>query len=101
MICWNSEKAARALAETAEAAFQEAQSGCPVRTGKLKSSLARGIFENTAVISANTDYAVFVEFGTGKAAPQPFLQEALAAAAKRVPEIYLREIFDAERSGNG
>lgn len=83
----------RALERTADLALERARENCPVRTGTLKNSLRREIGQGEAVISANTDYAVFVELGTGKTAPQPFLQNALFEAAARVPEIYLEEIF--------
>lgn len=93
MITWDGEKAARALGRTARAALAAAEEGCPVRTGRLKSSLSGTVGEDRAVVSANTDYAVYVELGTGKTPPNPFLQNALFAAAEAAGEIYREEIL--------
>ncbi len=42
-------------------------------SGRLQSSINVQPGGNTAVISADTEYAVFVEFGTSKMAAQPYL----------------------------
>lgn len=82
----------RALERVADLALERARENCPVRTGRLKNSLKREIGAGEAVISANTDYAVYVELGTGKTAPQPFLQNTLFETAARAAEIYREEI---------
>ncbi len=87
------EKTARAVAITAQKAYEAARENCPVRTGRLKSSIKSETFGNTAIVSANTDYAVFVELGTGRTAPQPFMQNALYSAARSASGIFLQEIF--------
>lgn len=84
----------QALERTANLALERARENCPVRTGTLKNSLQCEIGTGEAVISANTDYAVFVELGTGKTAPQPFLQNALLETAARAAEIYREEIME-------
>lgn len=98
MIGWNSKKAARALRRTAETALARAEENCPVRTGRLKGSLACTIEApgERAAVSANTDYAVYVELGAGKTPPNPFMQNALLEAADEARKIYLEEMF-----GNG
>lgn len=93
MIGWNSEKAARALRKTAETALLSARENCPVRTGKLKNSLACAAEGDRAVVSANTDYAAYVELGTGRTPPNPFLQNALYEAAGKAGEIYWEEML--------
>lgn len=93
MIGWNSEKAERALRKTAEAALMSARENCPVRTGRLKNSLICAVEGEQAVVSANTDYAVYVELGAGRTPPNPFLQNALYEAAGKAGEIYLKEMF--------
>lgn len=93
MIGWNREKAERALRKTAETALASARENCPVRTGRLKNSLACVIEGDRAVVSANTDYAVYVELGTGTTPPNPFLQNALYEAAAKAGEIYREEMF--------
>ena len=77
-----------------EAVADEARAMCPVDTGKLKSSITVSAGDDGAQISANADYAAYVEFGTYKTAAQPFLVPALlnsadkiaAAAAKAIGE---------------
>jgi HK97 gp10 family phage protein len=90
--------------------LQEAQSLCPVDTGELRDSLRSEAIQDdgsriTGAVSANTDYAAYVEFGTGKrgaASPgagsgpysptwpgmpaQPYLRPALDQARQQVLE---------------
>lgn len=61
-----------------------AKQGCPVDTGRLRSSIthelatdARGLVGR---IGTNVVYAPYVEFGTRHMAAQPFLVPALGAA---------------------
>ena len=57
--------------------------GCPVDTGRLRSSIANEIGQDgeglVAVIGTNVEYAPYVELGTSKMAAQPFLLPALEA----------------------
>lgn len=47
----------------------------PVDTGKLKNSLRYNLLsDNDAEISANTHYAIYVEYGTSRMAAQPFMR---------------------------
>lgn len=55
----------------------EAKAIVPVDTGNLKGSITtekEGDF--TAIVSANTDYAGYVEYGTYKMAAQPYMMPA-------------------------
>lgn len=61
----------------AEHVRNSAQSLCPVDTGRLRDSISVNTDGNTAVVSANTDYAAYVEFGTSKMPPKPYLVPAL------------------------
>ncbi len=65
------------IAAGAEAVSQSAKSMCPVDTGALRDSIGVSMEGNRAEISANTDYAAYVEFGTSKMAPQPYLVPSL------------------------
>ena len=38
---------------------------CPVDTGRLRSSIAHTVVEGVAYIGTNTEYAPYVEYGTG------------------------------------
>jgi HK97 gp10 family phage protein len=89
---------------------EEAKAICPVDTGTLRDSIREEPIDDdgkqvTAQVSANTHYAAFVEFGTGRrgaesagAGPfnytmswpgmvaQPYLRPALDSARSRVME---------------
>ena len=50
---------------------------CPVDTGRLRNSITHARFdENTEVIGTNVEYAPYVELGTYKQAPKPYLRPA-------------------------
>ena len=61
-----------------------AKQGCPVDTGRLRSSITNELGTDAdglvAVIGTNVDYAPYVELGTSRMAAQPFLLPALEAA---------------------
>lgn len=80
-----------ALALTASDICSTAKSLCPVDTGTLKNSIGYTVQQNSAVISANTDYAVYVEFGTSKMSPQPYLVPALIAGSDMFLQRLLQE----------
>lgn len=68
---------AEAVAAGAETAADNARGVCPVDTGTLRDSIAVTQSGTSAQISANTDYAAYVEFGTSKMAAQPYLVPSL------------------------
>ena len=50
---------------------------CPVDTGNLRNSITHQQYdENTEVIGTNVEYAPYVELGTHKMAPRPYLRPA-------------------------
>lgn len=49
-----------------------------VDTGRLKGSITHGHDEESAYIGTNVEYAPYVEFGTTKMSPRPFLRNAVA-----------------------
>jgi hypothetical protein len=61
-----------------------AKRGCPVDTGRLRSSinwrLARDGRGLLGIVGTNDTYAPYVEFGTTRTAAQPYLRPALQAA---------------------
>lgn len=70
-------KAQRALAFTAFDVEGEAKRIVPVDTGRLRASIiAQRINPNKWEVSANTNYASFVEFGTVKMIAQPYIRPA-------------------------
>ena len=72
------------IGQGAQTVCESAKSLCPVDTGLLQSSINVQPAGNTAVISADTEYAVFVEFGTSKMAAQPYLVPALLSNTQAI-----------------
>lgn len=58
-----------------------AKQNVPVDTGYLKSTIgvSMGVDDLIAVVGASANYAHFVEYGTAKMAPRPFLGPAFEA----------------------
>ena len=75
-----------AVRKTALDVVRDAQVAAPVRTGNLRNSITADIADYPAVVSAEVgptaSYGAYVEFGTSKQAPQPYLGPA---ADRRVP----------------
>jgi len=67
----------------AEAASQQVEAGAqnraPVRTGALRSSIARRVAGAHWAVGAGVDYALFVEMGTSRMGARPYLRPALEA----------------------
>ena len=73
------------IGQGAQTVCESAKSLCPVDTGRLQSSINVQPGGNTAVISADTEYAVFVEFGyVEKLAAQPYLVPALLSNTQAI-----------------
>lgn len=58
--------------------------GCPVDTGRLRSSITHEVDRDSeglvGTVGTNVEYAPYVEFGTSHNQAQPFLRPALGAA---------------------
>lgn len=67
--------AMKAIALTAEDYAKEA---CPVDTGRLRNSISNSSDEVSATIGTNVEYAVYVELGSSKWAPNGYLRISLA-----------------------
>lgn len=66
-----------------------AKQACPVDTGRLRSSIAYNkTAENSCTVGTNVNYAKFVEFGTYKMAPRPYL----LPASKQAQQECLQEL---------
>ena len=89
--------AGQVVRKTAHDVQADAQSRAPVDTGALRSSIgvtSRGAL--SATVSPSVNYSHYVEFGTSRMAPQPYLLPALDAktgpfvtAMERVAEVAL------------
>lgn len=74
--------AGQVVRKTAADVQADAQSRAPVDTGALRSSIgvtSRGAL--SATVSPSVNYSHYVEFGTSRMAPQPYLFPALDAKA--------------------
>ena len=76
----DAERAVRTAARDIESA---AKSLAPTRTGALRGSISSDIDGLTAEVGPTEFYGVFVEEGTSKMAPQPFLDPATDRALPR------------------
>ena len=76
----------------AEAAYvaRDARAAAPSDTGLLKNSITRRRSPQGAVVTADTDYAVFVEF-----AEQPYLRPALDNNAAQIQKAARQAVKDA------
>lgn len=70
------EKVQRAIAKAAHDVEADAKAIVPVDTGFLKSSISTDIGHLTAEVGPTADYGVYVEEGTSRMAPQPYLRPA-------------------------
>ena len=73
-------RASRAVATTAREIGKLAQSNAPVRTGRLKRSMAVEISYLVAYIGFTADYAGFVNYGTRLQSANPFFTMAMLQA---------------------
>lgn len=71
---------AKAITMIGQQAEGYAKMMCPVDTSRLKNSITNQIDmqENAVYIGTNVEYAPFVELGTRRKAPQPYLKPAAA-----------------------
>lgn len=74
------ERTSQLVRKTAFDVEARAKAIVPVRTGNLKNSIQTD-FENdlTAVVGTAVEYAPYVEFGTSKRPPRPYLAPAAEA----------------------
>jgi HK97 gp10 family phage protein len=72
------------LARSAVKVEATAKRLCPVDTGRLRSSINHQLAHDgqglLALVGTNVEYAIFVELGTSRTRPQPFLRPALRSA---------------------
>lgn len=80
-----SEKAIQKGALMVEA---DAKRNCPAKTGFLRNSITSQFFKNSgspyALVGSNTVYAPFVEYGTSRQPPQPYLSPAFNENAAEI-----------------
>lgn len=73
-----------------------AKEECPVRTGRLRNSISYEVERDgdtiIGIVKASAPYAQYVEYGTVKQKPQPFLRPALEKNKHNIDDIILEGI---------
>lgn len=69
----------RVVAKVAFDIEASAKAGAPVDTGNLKNSISTDVDGLTAEIGPTASYAMYVEYGTSRMRPQPFMGPAVDA----------------------
>ena len=80
------------LDEIGSTVAERARSTVPVDTGALRDSIGHKVSGSTAYVYAQQPYASYVELGTSRQAPQPYLRPA-ATEDVSVYERIMREKF--------
>jgi HK97 gp10 family phage protein len=64
----------------------EAKRLCPVDTGRLRASITNQVnpIDSSVIIGTNVKYAPYVEYGTSRMNPQPFLRPAVDMTLRRI-----------------
>jgi HK97 gp10 family phage protein len=70
------EKVSTAVAKTALDIEADAKALCPVDTGYLRGSISSSIGRLEAEIGPTAEYGHFLEWGTSRMAPQPYMTPA-------------------------
>lgn len=83
-----------ALEEVGLVAEGYAKRACPVDTGRLRNSITHIVDEGTrhVIIGTNVEYAPYVELGTRRQKPQPFLKPAAEDHASTYKGIFLKHL---------
>lgn len=85
---------ATALEEIGLTAEGYAKRACPVDTGRLRNSITHIVDEGgkCAVIGTNVEYAPYVELGTTRQRPQPYLKPAAEDHASTYRSIFRKHL---------
>lgn len=97
---WDAQVRRNCQAAIAEAAIniqRMAKEACPVKTGRLRSSIAIRFDASgfAAEVGTNVHYAPAVEFGGMRRAPKPFLFPAFERERPRFQSAIKRAVMDA------
>lgn len=87
----------RALEKVGLTAEAYAVLNAPVDTGRLRSSITHATDETSAYIGTNVEYAKYVELGTSKQKPQPYLRPAVNDHMLEYKQIFEKEISSVDK----
>lgn len=72
------------VADTARTVVSQARARAPVDTGTLRNSITSQVSGLSALVEAGAPYASFVEYGTVRRPPHPFMVPAAQGADQRL-----------------
>ena len=81
----------RALTAAAIYVQGDAKLRCPVQTGRLRNSITYKVKRDEAIIGTVVEYSPYIEFGTVKMKPKPYLRPALDENKNEIRSIFKRE----------
>ncbi len=82
-----------ALQDVAEDVVAKARQNAPVKSGRLQGSIdVQATGDDFVVVGATAPYAGFVEYGTRKMLPRPFMAPALAYVADEYSKLVFEEL---------
>lgn len=83
----------KVLQDAADTFVGKAQQNAPVDTGNLRDNITvEEVSETHAVVTSGAEYSIFVEEGTSKMSPQPFMQPALAEMENEFPAMMIKAV---------
>ena len=88
------EQIARALEAIGLVAEGYAKEECPVDTGRLQNSISHARDDNAAYIGTNVEYAPYIELGTSRMKPRPYLRPAATEHSDEYKEIVKAALTD-------
>lgn len=71
---------------------EDAKRYCPVDTGRLQESIKVETDANGITIGTDVEYAAYVEFGTSRQRPQPYLTPAFEQNKNKIEDMIAKEI---------
>ena len=86
-------KIEKALQKAGLIVERDAKINCPVDTGRLRSSISSRVVDgNVAEIGSNVNYARYVNYGTTKMSPRPYLSTALITNKIKIKRLLMQAI---------
>lgn len=76
-----------AVEEISKVVYDTPESPNYVRTGRLRNSISHARDDTSAYVGTNVEYAAYVELGTSKMKPRPYLRPAAANHADEYKQI--------------
>lgn len=86
----STEQIEKALIAIGMVAESYAKQDCPVDTGRLRNSISHAVdmSDNSVYIGTNVEYAAYVELGTSRMKPRPYLKPAATEHGAEYRELF-------------